>query len=127
MYSKPTAFVSRTILIVDDESSIRLLVEAVLSNEGYTTLCAQDGLEALELSRKHHGPIDLLVSDIMMPRMDGTALGECLTRERPGTAILFMSGYCDVSKLPSKTRLLEKPFTMEALLCRIQELLPRSA
>jgi len=73
---------SRTVLVVDDDCSIRQLVGAILESNGFTVLLAQDGLEALELSRKHPQPIDILLSDIEMPRMDGFALSRILGKER---------------------------------------------
>jgi len=116
-------FHSPTILIVDDDSAIRTLIQAILSNEGYTTLCAQNGYEALELSRKHTGEIDLVISDLVMPRMNGAVLGEHLAAEHPATAILFISGYRDMVELPDHSEFLPKPFGADVLLCRVQQLL----
>src|SRR5258708_4678032 len=100
MHPKPKTFDTLTILIVDDDSVIRALIQGILSNHGYKTLCAQDGLDALELSRKHIGKIDLVVSDLEMPRMNGAALAERIIAERPETPILFISGYRGAIELP---------------------------
>jgi len=123
MQPKPKTIDASTIVIVDDDSVIRALVQGILSNQGYTTLCAQDGLEALELSRKHNGKIDLVVSDLVMPRMNGAALAERIIAERPETPILFISGSRDAVELPDHGELLQKPFGVDVLLCRVQQLL----
>ena len=123
MQPKRETFHSRTILIVDDDIVIRTLIQAILSNEGYATLCAQDGQEALELSRKHAGEINLVVSDVVMPRMSGAALAERLATERPQASILFISGYTDLAELPEDSEFLQKPFGLEVLLCRVRQLL----
>jgi DNA-binding response OmpR family regulator len=81
------------ILIAEDEVMVRNLVRHILQAEGHETLAAADGYEALELSRKYDGTIDLLITDIKMPRMDGLALIEKLLHERPNMRILLMSGH----------------------------------
>src|SRR6266699_322283 len=96
---------SRTVLVVDDDCSIRQLVGAILESNGFIVLLAQDGVAALELSRKHTQPIDILVSDIEMPRMDGFALSRTLAKERPGHAI--------EDEIPAEAAFLAKPFTEE--------------
>src|SRR5438067_655793 len=102
---------SRTVLIVDDDCSIRQLVGAILERNGFIVLLAQDGVAALELSRKHPQPIDILLSDIEMPRMDGLALSRTLGKERPELAFVLMSGCATEDQIPAGAVFLAKPFT----------------
>jgi DNA-binding response OmpR family regulator len=81
------------ILIAEDEVMVRNLVRHLLTAEGHEILAAADGYEALELSRKYEGTIDLLITDVKMPRMDGLALIEKVLQERPNMRILVMSGH----------------------------------
>jgi DNA-binding response OmpR family regulator len=81
------------ILIAEDEVMVRNLVRHLLTAEGHEILAAADGYEALELSRRYDGTIDLLITDVKMPRMDGLALIEKLRKERPNIRILVMSGH----------------------------------
>jgi two-component system, cell cycle sensor histidine kinase and response regulator CckA len=111
-----------TILLVDDDSSIRRLVETILSQAGYhCMLSAQNAPEALQIAGAHDGRIDLLLTDVTMPGMDGVTLCRQIACDRPDTALLLMSGHADVdtAELP----LLRKPFTPEILLLRIRQLL----
>ena len=80
------------ILVADDEALIRNLVTLLLQHEGYFVLSAADGREGLELSRQYPGTIDLLITDVQMPRMNGTDLCGHLLEERPGIKVLVMSG-----------------------------------
>jgi|SRR5882724_1349295 len=113
---------SRTVLVVDDDCSIRQLVGAILESNGFTVLLAQDGLEALELSRKHPQPIDILLSDIEMPRMDGFVLSRILGKERPELAFVLMSG-CATEKeqIPAGAVFLAKPFSEDVLILRLRQ------
>lgn len=108
-----------TILLVEDEPALRRLAARVLTGVGHTVLTAVDGTEALQLARDHKGAIELLLTDVVMPKMSGTSLAAELRTERPGIRVLFMSGYRapDVSSspLPSGAALLEKPFSATAL------------
>jgi two-component system, cell cycle sensor histidine kinase and response regulator CckA len=111
-----------TILLVEDDSSVRHLVETILSKAGcYTLLSAQNAREALKISGAHPGPIDLLLTDVTMPGMNGVTLCREIARDRPDTTLLLISGHADVdtADLP----LLRKPFTPELLLFRIRQLL----
>ncbi|HEX8295329.1 MAG TPA: ATP-binding protein [Chthoniobacteraceae bacterium] len=117
-----------TILVVEDEEIVRELVCTVLADQGYHVLCAENGPEALRLSRAHSGPIDLLLSDVVMPRMNGPEVARTLTTEHPKTRVLFVSGYSDndISDrgiIAPGIRFLEKPFTPEALCRKIREVL----
>jgi two-component system, cell cycle sensor histidine kinase and response regulator CckA len=84
---------SETILLVDDEDLVRALTRQILSMYGYGVLEARDGREALTIAEQFKGPIHLLLSDLVMPGMNGKQLSERFTRLRPESRILFMSGY----------------------------------
>jgi two-component system cell cycle sensor histidine kinase/response regulator CckA len=117
-----------TVLLVEDEESVRRFTERVLSRGGYTVLAAAEGAEAMALSRQHPGVIHVLVTDLMMPRMNGSDLARRLMAERPGIRVLFISGYDrDATRtqapLEPGTDFIEKPFSPEALLDRILRLL----
>jgi PAS domain S-box-containing protein len=117
-----------TILIVEDEDALRNLIAEVLREEGYGVLVAANGRDALTLAERHRGGLDLLVTDVVMPHLSGPELAERLRGLRPGTQVLFMSGYND-SRLVSrgveaaKANLLHKPFAPKELVARVAELL----
>jgi CheY-like chemotaxis protein len=111
---------NETVLVVEDTESLREMVREVLEERGYTLLQAADGEQALNLAQHHQGPIHLLLTDVVMPRMGGPELAARLTSFRPEMQTLFMSGYTDgaLSRqgiLRGATTLLEKPFTTEGL------------
>ena len=115
-----------TLLVVEDEAALRDVAGRILSGAGYHVLAADGGLQALELAALHEGAIDLLVSDVMMPGMLGKELAERLTDARPGTRVLYMSGYAQPvlasqGTLEPGVALLEKPFTAEDLLSAVRE------
>ncbi len=117
-----------TVLLVEDEESVRRFAERVLSRGGYTVLPAAEGAEAMALSRQHPGMIQVLVTDLMMPRMNGSDLARRLMAERPGIRVLFISGFDrDAARTQTPmepgTDFIEKPFSPEALLERIHRLL----
>ena len=91
----PPASGSETILLVEDEQGVRDLVRDVLQARGYTILEARHGIEALAVARRHRGPIDLLLTDVVMPRMGGPELAECLATRQSGLKVLYMSGYTE--------------------------------
>ena len=111
-----------TILLVEDEPPIRRLIRRVLESEGYDMLEASNGDEALSLASDHAGSIDLLVTDVVMPRMDGFTLSAQLAKDRPDTRVVYLSGFADQSAtvrggLRSEGRaFLLKPFTRDRLL-----------
>ena len=120
-----------TVLLVEDEETVRRLAERVLVRSGYVVLTAGEGAEAMALSRQHHGVIRALVTDLVMPRMSGTDLARRLMAERPGIRVLFTSGYDrdaagSAGPLPPGTDFIEKPFTAEALVERVARLLEHS-
>jgi signal transduction histidine kinase/CheY-like chemotaxis protein len=119
---------SETVLLVEDEAPVRRIVEEMLTRNGYRVLAAADGLAALEVSRAHDGPIDLVITDVVMPRMNADELVAQLEVERPGIPILFISGYVDdvINRYGVETwsrRLLGKPFVEAELLEKIREIL----
>jgi two-component system cell cycle sensor histidine kinase/response regulator CckA len=82
------------VLIVDDEQSVRKFVDRVLSGAGYTTMTAADGPEAIEVAAKMD-PLDILVTDVMMPQMTGDELARRLRQIRPGLKVLYLTGFSD--------------------------------
>ena len=113
------------ILVADDEVLIRNLVTLLLQGEGYAVLSASDGQEALELSRKYPGTIDLVITDVEMPRLNGMDLCAHLLEERPGIKAIVMSG-ADMSEITRQNinlPFLPKPFDGEALLARVRTIL----
>jgi len=119
---------SATILLVEDEDSVRLFTTTVLGRSGYHVLEANAAEAALSVLERHKGPIHLLLTDVILPAMDGQALCEHVHLRHPDLPVLFMSGYVTDSEnvqriLGTSVRLLEKPFTGNELLRRIQDLL----
>ncbi|MFZ3202183.1 MAG: PAS domain S-box protein [Candidatus Acidiferrales bacterium] len=119
---------TEVILLVEDERGVRELSREYLEMAGYTVLEAEDGHTALELAAMHSGPIHLLMTDVVMPGINGHELAERVTRLRPGTRVLFMSGYTDQAIvnqgiLESGAVLLQKPFTLATLAMKLHEIL----
>jgi len=118
---------SETILLVDDEEGVRTLVQAVLKNGGYDVIEASNGVAALSAYEKNSHKIDLVLTDVVMPQMNGLELGERLADKNPELAILYMSGYRDsqIGSAASQAvrEFLNKPFTPDALLARVREVL----
>jgi two-component system cell cycle sensor histidine kinase/response regulator CckA len=114
-----------TILLVEDEKDLRGLNARGLSSRGYTVLQAGNGVEAIEVMEKHDGDIDLVVSDVVMPEMDGPALLKELRRRRPGLKILFVSGYAreafDSNPPEGQYAFLPKPFSLKALVATVKQ------
>ena len=119
-----------TVLVVDDEEGLRSIVCRTLQNEGYGTLEAGHGAEALEVMDKAPSPIDLVVTDVVMPGMDGRELGRRLTQRWPTLPILYISAY-DVNDIfrrgspRSSAPFLQKPFPPEILISSVRQLLDR--
>lgn len=112
------------VLVAEDETFVRELIGRILGAEGFKVLAAANGEHALEVARRFAGRIDLLLSDVMMPKMNGRELAEKLAAERPGIKVLFISGYTDdlinaQGMLPGGHYLLRKPFSPEELRRRI--------
>ena len=121
-----------TVLLVEDEPALRALAVASLKKLGYTVLEAGNGLEALAVVEKHPARIDVVVADIVMPRMGGPELVEKLRAKRDDFAVIFMSGYTEASvlenaKIGSGAVLLNKPFSADVLAAKINELQHKNA
>jgi two-component system, cell cycle sensor histidine kinase and response regulator CckA len=119
---------TETVLLVEDDDQLRRLTFEILQGEGYTVLEADSGPEALLLSQRHAGPIQLMLTDIIMPGMNGHILAERLMSSRSDTVVLYMSGYAGASagrqgSIGPDTSLVMKPFTPEQLLGKVRELL----
>ena len=123
---------STTVLVLDDEESVRRLVTAVLVSAGYDVLPASDGAHALDIARSHEGPIHLLLTDLTMPEMDGREAAKAITALRPQCRVLFMSGYPAQTAFPSGAPrptegFVQKPFVPRVLLQRVREILDQEA
>jgi len=121
---------SETILVVEDEPMVRQLTREILELQGYTVLEALNGKHALEISSELH--IDLLLTDVIMPEMGGKELTDHFTVARPGTRVLFMSGYTDDALahqgvLDDGLALIEKPFSPHSLTRKVREVLDSQA
>jgi signal transduction histidine kinase/ActR/RegA family two-component response regulator len=117
-----------TVLVVEDEEIVRELVCEVLEDQGYNVLCAADGVEALRMAADFDGTIHLLVTDVIMPHMNGHELAEKLSRVRPEMKVLFVSGYSDNDIgdhgiLDPRIELLQKPFTPQTLARKIRDVI----
>jgi DNA-binding NtrC family response regulator len=118
----------QTILVVDDEPSIELLVRTVLELQGHQVLAAGDALEALRLSEQRAAPIDLLITDMCLPGMSGPELVQHLLKARPDLPVLYISGNPSGDLLvtganPSTARYLAKPFTPRGLIKVVRSML----
>ena len=110
---------TETILIVDDEEPLRKVINRILSSVGYTVLVAGSGQEAIEMCRRHEGPVHLVLSDLVMANMNGVVLAEHLRGMRPEIRVLHMSGYADEAiglyGAIDRALFIGKPFTSDAL------------
>ncbi len=123
---------TETLLLVEDANYVRGLVRDILEEYGYQVLEAENGTRAMAVASAHDGPIDLLLSDMVMPGMSGRKLAETIQGVRPCIKVLFMSGYSEEATLQagagSRGRtFLQKPFTPEALGWKVREVLARQA
>jgi two-component system, cell cycle sensor histidine kinase and response regulator CckA len=115
----------QVILLAEDEPVVRNMARAVLTMNGYFVLDAADGEQAVELSRSYAGPIDLLLTDLKMPNLDGAKAAKIITAERPAIRVLIISGHAsdeireDIISQP----FLRKPFLPKALLEKIRDVL----
>jgi two-component system cell cycle sensor histidine kinase/response regulator CckA len=127
--SAPTG--SETILIVEDEAAVRSFARAVLESSGYTVLVAPDGEEGLARASAYEGRLDLLLTDVVMPKIGGRQLAETLRRARPDMKLLFMSGYTDQPVLSGSGGvngiLLQKPFVALDLVRKVRRVLDAPA
>ncbi|HDP89390.1 MAG TPA: PAS domain S-box protein [Thioalkalivibrio sp.] len=119
---------SETLLVVEDEEVVRSLIVELLERFGYTVLQAETAPKALELCAGHDGRIDLLITDVVMPGMDGVELAEAVAAVRPDTEVLYVSGYSDRSlafrgRAEADVRYLQKPFDVQEFIALIREIL----
>jgi signal transduction histidine kinase/ActR/RegA family two-component response regulator len=120
-----------TVLVVEDEDIVRELVCEVLEDQGYNVLCARDGIEAMNMASEFDGTIHLLVTDVIMPHMNGHELASKLAVVRPDMKILYVSGYSDNDigdhgVLDPRYELLQKPFTPQTLARKIRDVIRES-
>ena len=123
---------SETILLVEDEDVVRGLTRKILMQAGYTVLDAKSGVEAIRLCRAHAGPIDLLLTDVVMPEISGKEVADRLLELRPGLRTLFMSGYTDEAigqhgVLDANVKFIQKPFTWVGLTRKVRDVLNHDA
>jgi two-component system, cell cycle sensor histidine kinase and response regulator CckA len=122
---------SETILVVEDEEGVRALTCEFLSSAGYSVLTANDGVEALEVYERLGNSIQLLLTDVVMPKMRGTELAERLKANLPNLKVVYMSGYLqkDTSsgQILEKENVLQKPFSRDSLIRKIDEAFQRKA
>ena len=123
---------SETILVVEDDDDLREVVRRHLAEAGYDVLVAADGLQAVQLAYQRKEPIALLLTDVIMPHMNGSAVAEEIRRQRPAIKVLFTSGYTDNALahhgvLDQNVHLLTKPFTAAALLHEVRSRLDERA
>jgi PAS domain S-box-containing protein len=117
---------AETVLLVEDEDQLRRVTVSLLTRSGYRVLEGRDGHEALRICEQHVGPIELLLTDVVMPQMNGRQLAERVVTMRPGIKVLYMSGYTDgilVGQLSSAAAFLQKPFTGAVLTRKVRETL----
>jgi PAS domain S-box-containing protein len=117
-----------TILLVEDETNLRYLARQFLEKQGYRVIEAPDGIMAMKMATAHEGPIHLLLTDVIMPGMNGRELAQRIGEVRPNTKILYMSGYTENvigrnGTLDAGIRLLQKPFTLRDLKNTVREVL----
>ncbi|MEM1181223.1 MAG: response regulator, partial [Acidobacteriota bacterium] len=114
--------------VVEDEPTVRRLLCGILQKYGYRVLEATDAEEAFALFRRSPEPIDLLLTDVIMPEVDGRAVAEQLVSEQPDLKVLYVSGYPDDflgdrGILPETTNFLSKPFTPKTLISKVRTVL----
>ncbi len=121
---------NRTLLVVDDDNAIRNLLCRVLRRQGYRVFEATDGIEALEVAATIPGALDLLVTDVVMPRMDGVTLAVQLLADRSETKVLYISGFYDERRLRERPQpvdeyagYLGKPFGPDVLVTKVRDIL----
>lgn len=121
-----------TVLLVEDDEAVRRLTERILRSAKYQVLVAADGEEALALMARHSGPVHLLVTDVVMPRMSGRELADRLRQVKPQVKVLFMSGFTDDAimqhgVLERGAQFINKPFSAADLTCKVQEVLGKAS
>jgi CheY-like chemotaxis protein len=122
---------TETILLVEDEDSVRHVAQEILESQGYHVIAAADGILALQAYDRLEQRLDLLLTDVVMPRMKGTDLAEQLTRKQPDLPVLFMSGYNEEAvfsgwRSEQRPPLIAKPFSPASLVTEIRRILDRA-
>lgn len=122
----------KTILLVEDEDMLRGLIRELLEIKGYAVLEASQGMEAIDLLKQKGEPVDLVLTDVVMPHMSGSELVERLRKEHPTLRVIFMSGYTGANNAAIHKSLempgvafLQKPFRLNALITQVEDLLLR--
>jgi two-component system, cell cycle sensor histidine kinase and response regulator CckA len=128
VYERPLSSKGETVLLVEDEEMVREPARRMLVRHGYMVLAAADADEALRVAGEHRGGIDLLLTDVVLPRRSGKELSSDLAKLSPTTKVLFMSGYSEdvivhQGVVDEGVNLIEKPFTSESLLGKIRDIL----
>jgi PAS domain S-box-containing protein len=123
---------TETVLVVEDSDDMREITGRILTKNGYQVMVAPNGVDALEMARAYGGHIDLLLTDVIMPRMQGSELAPLLVKSRPDTRVLYMSGFAHTAlgaagTLSPEVALLDKPFTEPTLLARVRQVLEAKA
>jgi CheY-like chemotaxis protein len=118
--------------VTEDEGIVRKVLVRALREKGYTVLHATNGKEAVKISEKHIDPIHLLLTDVIMPGMNGRDLAELMVRKRPDLSVLYMSGYdreiiAQRGVLAPGTAFIEKSFSTEGLCRKVREVLDKAA
>jgi two-component system, cell cycle sensor histidine kinase and response regulator CckA len=126
--SRAAAGGTETILLVEDEESVRQLVRDTLESKGYKIIEAGNGDRGIGAAARHNGKIDLVITDVVMPGMGGRALAEQILKTRPETKVLYLSGYAEDAvlsegSLDQGTAFLQKPFTLQNLSRKVREVL----
>jgi len=119
---------AETILVVEDGAAVRKAVEFILQKSGYRVLNASGSLEALEILRRHGGPVHLLLTDVMMPELSGPDLAVRMGKDRPEMKVLYVSGHSDRNAVTQEViargePFLRKPFAMDELLAKVRSVL----
>jgi CheY-like chemotaxis protein len=119
---------TETVLLVEDSDTVRKLARKLLEEDGYTVLEASGGDDGWQISEQHNGPIDLLLTDVVMPGTSGREIAQRLAARRPQMRVLYMSGYTDDAivrhrVLDATAPFIQKPFTRAALIRKVREVL----
>ena len=117
-----------TVLLAEDDATIRRMIKSTMEAEGYKLLEAEDGQEAIEISKSYDGDIHLLLTDVIMPKMNGRELANELQKDRPEMEVIFMSGYTDDAishhgVLEPGVQFIQKPITPSVLAKKLREVL----
>jgi DNA-binding NtrC family response regulator len=125
-------YVHETILLVEDEEGILRMITEVLELRGYTVVAVENPFEAIRVARENAGEINLLITDVIMPEMNGRELAKTLDAIIPDLRTLFMSGYTDdvIAKhgvLDAETHFIHKPFTAKSLIGKVRQVLRQQA